>query len=98
MTAIRKYNAKRDKNEIEIVRTLERLGCIVERLDKPVDLLVLLPAYHGSRVVLCEVKVAKGKFTESQKQFVKAGWPVVVLRSVDDAFKLTRGLLECEAA
>ncbi len=60
------YNAKRDENEAEIVKALEGIGCIVVRLDTPLDLLV---GYRGYNYLL-EVKTAKGKLTKDQREFI----------------------------
>lgn len=81
--ALRRYANKRDANEPGIVAALESLGCVVLRMDKPVDLLVL----HRGTVHLCEVKTRKGKFTRDQAEFAQF-WPVKILRTVDDAIAL----------
>ena len=60
------FNAKRDANEGEIVKALEAIGCIVHRLDTPLDLLV---GYRGYNYLL-EVKVAKGTLTPDQQKFI----------------------------
>ncbi len=60
------FNAKRDANEGEIVDALEAIGCIVLRLDKPLDLLV---GYRGYNYLI-EVKMPKGKLTKDQKKFI----------------------------
>jgi hypothetical protein len=78
--SIRRYNAKRDGNEPGIIAALEAMGCMVHRMDTPVDLLVL----HRGTVHLVEVKAKRGTLTKDQRLFVE-GWPVTVLRSVDDA-------------
>lgn len=78
--SIRRYNAKRDANESGIIAALEALGCVVYRLDTPVDLLVL---YRGA-VHLVEVKTKRGTLTKGQSLFAE-NWPIHILRSVDDA-------------
>lgn len=93
MTGLRRYANKRDANEPEIVWTLQSLGCIVHRLDKPVDLLVLF----RSRVFLVEVKTKKGKLTAEQQAFADF-WPIHVIRSVDEAWAFTQAYLQEEAA
>lgn len=84
---LRRYANKRDANEAAIVRALESLGCLVYRMDKPVDLLVLL----RRRVYLVEVKTKTGKLTEEQKDFAKF-WPIHVIRSVDEAIAFVHAL------
>ena len=92
---ITRYAAQRDSNEDAIVRALVHAGCRVQRLSaKGVpDLLVGTPAYTGhdglGAIVLLEVKTAKGALTDDQDTFFEiwAGYPVYVVRSVDDALK-----------
>jgi len=84
--SIRRHNAKRDGNEPGIIAALESMGCMVHRMDTPVDLLVL----HRGTVHLVEVKAKRGTLTKDQRLFVE-GWPVTVLRSVDDAISFARG-------
>lgn len=92
MTALRKFNAKRDSNEASIVRVLQDMDCMVFRLDRPVDLLVYVWKSLGEHLLLVEVKTAKGELNDKQRQFVDAGWPVHVIRSEDDAINLVKRL------
>lgn len=94
MTALRKFNAKRDANEGEVVRAFTDLGCLVFRLDRPVDLLVYCFKSLGERLHLVEVKTAKGDLNDKQKAFKAAGWPVHVIRSADEAIALVKSLRE----
>lgn len=84
---LRRYANKRDENERAIIATLEAMGCLVMRLDKPVDLLVLLPAGRG--IVLVEVKTKRGTLTRDQEDFAEL-WPFHVLRSPDDAIAMVQ--------
>jgi hypothetical protein len=84
--SIRRYNAKRDANEGQIIAALEAMGCQVHRMDTPVDLLIL----HRGTLHLAEVKAKRGTLTKDQRLFVE-GWPVTVLRSVEDAISFARG-------
>jgi len=84
---LRRYANKRDGNEPAIIATLEAMGCLVMRLDKPVDLLVLLPAGRG--IVLVEVKTKRGTLTRDQLDFAEY-WPFHVLRSPDDAIAMVQ--------
>lgn len=92
MTALRKYNAKRDMNEPAIVRVFQDMGCLVWRLDRPVDLLVYCFKSLSDRLLMVEVKTAKGDLNERQREFVAAGWPVHVIRSEDEAINLVKRL------
>ena len=94
MTALRKFNAKRDASEPEVVRAFTDLGCLVFRLDRPVDLLVYVFKSLSDRLHLVEVKTAKGDLNDKQKEFRAAGWPVHVIRSADEAIALVKNLRE----
>jgi hypothetical protein len=90
MTGLRAHGNKRDASEGPIVDLLRKAGCTVVLLDKPTDLLV---GYRGTITALCEVKTGKrGKLTPDQKEFIASwrGSPVVILRSVDDAFNILK--------
>ena len=73
---LRRYANKRDENEGAIIAALEAMGCLVVRMDKPVDLLVLLPAERGT-------------LTKEQRDFAEY-WPFHVLRSPDDAIAMVQ--------
>ena len=40
-------------------------------------------------VVLVEIKFARGKLTSDQVAFIDNGWPVTIVRTVDDVMSLT---------
>jgi len=92
MTALRKFNAKRDASEPEVVRAFTDLGCLVFRLDRPVDLLVYVFQSLADRLHLVEVKTAKGGLNDKQRAFKEAGWPIHVIRSGDEAIALVQRL------
>ena len=81
--------AKIDGNQAEIVEALRTVGFKVLSL-APMgngcpDLLVC----RGYDLRLVEVKSDKGKLTEDQERFiVRDGWPVSIIRSVEDALNL----------
>ncbi len=88
--------AKVDGNHGEIVQALRRVGCRVLDLSRVgagcPDLLVSLPQRGRiPELMLMEVKTARGKLTQAQRIFDAAGWPVFVVRSVDEALKLVLG-------
>lgn len=85
---LRRYANRRDQSEPAIVAALEALGCLVERMDKPADLLVRLPA--GKGIALVECKTGRGKLTKDQVTFHEQ-WPVNILRTVDDAISFVQG-------
>lgn len=94
MTALRKFNAKRDANEGPIVAAFKDMGCMIYRLDQPVDLLLYCPMAMQQRLHLVEVKMPKGDLNDKQEAFRAAGWPVHVIRSVDEAIALVKSLRE----
>ena len=86
----RAHNAQRDSNEKPIVDALRAIGATVERLNKPLDLLV---GYRG-RNYLLEVKLPAGprggtghsELNDGQRLFFQT-WrgQRCVVRSMDDA-------------
>lgn len=82
--------AKVDGNHEEIANAFRARGYLVlslAALGRGVpDLLVLEPA--GRRFRLVEVKQPKGKLTEDQQRFQQAGWPVTIVRTVEEALTL----------
>lgn len=81
----RRSHARRvDANQAEIIKALEKVGCHVSRIEKPVDLLV---SYRGTWFVI-EVKNPDGfdTITDDQAQFIaESKAPVYVVRSVEGA-------------
>ena len=77
--------AKRDANEADIVAALERIGCVVRRVNDPglPDLLVA----RGGTWLPIEVKDKGGKLTASQADLMRVA-PFPVVSSVVDAVKL----------
>lgn len=92
MTALRKYNAKRDSNEQAIVRAFRDMGCLVYRLDRPFDLIVFVFKSMSDRLLLVEVKTKTGILNDTQREYVDMGWPVHVIRSEDEAINLVKRL------
>jgi hypothetical protein len=73
--------ARTDDNQAAIVAALRQLGCEVADLSGVGD---GLPE-------LFEVKTAKGKLRPQQQAFQAKGWPVQVVRSVDEAVDVVLG-------
>lgn len=62
-----RQDARRDENEPEIVKALERAGHVVHRIGNPGDLLVW---NHDSRHwIVLEVKMPQGRMTPKQKKY-----------------------------
>lgn len=74
-----------DNNEREIVEALKGVGASVEKIGRPLDLLV---GWRG-KTLLVEIKQPKGAIRPSQKAFMD-GWrgQVAVIRSIDEALAL----------
>ena len=82
--------ARVDANHGEIVAALRKVGCRVLDLSRVgqgcPDLLVSLPSRRClPALVLMEIKTAKGRVTQDQIKFEAAGWPVFMVRSVEEA-------------
>jgi hypothetical protein len=93
MTGLRRYANQRDKTEPEIFETLMKLGCLVERTNKPFDAVI---SYRG-RVYLVECKTPKSKtgrvnMTADQQSMIDDGWPVAILKSADDAIQFIQSI------
>jgi hypothetical protein len=71
-----------DNNQDEIVKALEKIGCTVYKIGRPVDLLV---GYRTFNFAL-DVKSKTGTMTPFQKKFF-AGWKgqVRIVRSAEEA-------------
>jgi hypothetical protein len=69
--SIKRWNAKRDANEPDIVRALEQVGAKVLRLDS-FDLLVL---FRGTLFML-DAKMPTGRTTLAQDDLLADGWPL----------------------
>lgn len=76
--------AKRDSNEAPIVNALRDAGYLVTEAGWIADLLVW--DANRERMFLLEVKAAKGKLTPLQEDAIAMGWPIRIVRSVEDAF------------
>ena len=74
-----------DANQPEIVSALEKIGCKVYDIDKPVDLLV---EFRSMWIVL-EVKTKKGKLEDSQERFFhgvnRTKAPAFIVRDIEEA-------------
>lgn len=83
-TGLARHDAKRDANEPQIIEALEAMGATVYRISAA-GLPDLLIGWRGC-TFLAEVKTEAGKPTLAQLVFHEHwdGFPVPVLRSVDD--------------
>jgi len=83
LMTLKRYAAKRDGNEREIIATLQKCGaqvCALSLAGMP-DLLV---AYRGC-VYLVEVKQPKRTLNAAQRRKALLGWPVITVHSVLEA-------------
>lgn len=82
---------KRDANEAPIVQALEAIGVKVKRISEKgfADLVCWHPRCG---VRLLEVKGPKGRATTAQYVALAEGWPVITVRSIDDALRLFTGV------
>jgi hypothetical protein len=82
--------ARVDRHQAEIVRVLRQLGFLVfdcSRVGQGFPDLAIHRGDHG-HVQLVELKTPTGKLTPDQQRFIQAGWPVKVVRSIEDALLL----------
>lgn len=88
--SLNRHAKSRDLNEPGIVQALEKVGCSVARLDRPVDLVV---GFRG-RTYLLEVKQHGGRLQPSQEDFLR-GWVgdiAAVVRNATEALTLIGAL------
>jgi len=80
-----KMRHRADNNQDEIVAALEKIGCTVYKIGRPVDLLVGYRAHN----LLLECKGKRGTLTKFQKEFFPS-WrgQIRIVRSVDEAIQL----------
>jgi Holliday junction resolvase len=87
----RGHQGRVDVNQREIVDLLRACGWLVRSLSMAgsgmPDLVIYKPSVG---LKLCEVKTQKGKLTADQIAFTQEGWPVTILRSVEDVIGLER--------
>ena len=82
--------AKVDGNHGEIVRALRRVGCAVLDLSRLGGGVPDLLVRRGRVWTLLEIKTPKGRVRQQQIDFAHQ-WPVVVVRSVDEAIQAVQG-------
>jgi hypothetical protein len=77
--------AKVDANQAEIVKALKSIGCDVEAIGLPLDLLC---GYRGVNWLL-EVKVKRGTLTKGQKEFLER-WrgQARIVRTAEEAIRV----------
>lgn len=79
--------ARTDANHVAISDALREDGWSIRYLKWPCDLLI---CKSGRHMLLAEVKTDdKSKLTPSQLDLITDGFPLVVLRTVDDVHRLT---------
>ena len=84
-----KYGASVDENQAEIVNALRLIGCQVESIGKPVDLLV---GFRSLNFLLeCKLPDTNYKGTQQQRDFIKY-WPgqVRVVHTAEEAIELVQ--------
>lgn len=75
-----RHASRTDANQAEIIKSLRGIGCRVEYIKEPCDLLV---GFRG-KTVLLEVKVDGGRLTKPQVEFI-ATWNGGALHVVRDS-------------
>lgn len=82
---------KRDANEPAIVEALQSCGALVQRVSER-GFADLVCWHWACGLILVEVKGAKGKATDAQQEAAHAGWPVVTVRSANEAIAAIYGI------
>lgn len=86
-----KRRARVDGNHGDIVDALRKTGWQVVSLATIGNGVPDLLAYRtGQPLRLLEVKAKGGVITPLQERFIAQGWPVTIVRSVDDVLDLRR--------
>lgn len=80
-----------DVNHKEIVSALRKAGALVQSLAGVGSGCPDILCFASGRLVLLELKAGKGKVTDDQIAFLKAGWPVFVVRDAESAIAIVRG-------
>ena len=78
-----------DHNHSEIVNALRKCGWLVHDTSSQGNGFPDLVCSLRGKIVLVEVKFARRKLTPEQYQFLENGWPVHIVRTVDDVHALT---------
>ena len=88
--SLRRFNARRDANEPEIIDALVAAGASVYRLDQPTDAVL---GYRG-KTLLIEIKMPGKDLNENQKRFFAQwkGQTPPILRTVEDAMRLIEAM------
>jgi hypothetical protein len=95
--SLKRHAAKRDVNETQIVRALEKIGCLVLKLDS-IDLLVWRQS--EGRLYLLEVKTksSRSRLTATQQDLLERGWPMTVVTTPQEAIDaVTASSTRCAA-
>jgi len=78
---VKRYGAKRDRSEADILAALVKVGADYLLLDA-FDVLV----WHRGHLTMLEVKTPKiGRTTSSQKDLVQRGWPLRFVNTPEQA-------------
>lgn len=80
--SIKRWSAKRDATEAEIIAALRKAGCHIIQLDK-FDILVLT----RKATFMLEVKSKGGRLKPSQKLLIEQGWPLHIVHTTEEALK-----------
>lgn len=70
--SLNRYAKKRDKNEPEIIRAFQSVGCHVRQIDVPCDLIVCHPYIIHNLLIEC--KMPNGRTTDIQQDMLD-NWP-----------------------
>ena len=78
-----------DHNHSEIVHALRKCGWLVHDTSSQGNGFPDVVCSLRGKVVLVEIKFNGRGLTPNQKQFVTQGWPVYIIRTLEDVHALT---------
>lgn len=84
------FRKRLDSNHKAIVEAFRKCGYLVmstSSLGQGFGDLVVARPFKPDSVQIIEIKTPRGKLRETQQQFTQAGWPVVIVRSVDQVLE-----------
>lgn len=80
--------AKIDANHVELTEAMRKCGYLVRSTAAVGRGFVDAIAFRHDRVYLVEFKGEKGRLTPDQEAFIAEGWPVHIVKNIDDVLTL----------
>ena len=84
-----RWASRTDDNHSDLLATLRGLGWKMKSTHQLPDWVDAVGFHVRHGLTLFEFKVEDGPLTSSQEALLADGWPIVVIRSADDAIAFT---------